>query len=206
VLQTGFPVAGWAANTAPVVSISQAIGMLQLSRNGVHWGLRSGVNDGTGAVNQTDFVLINGQVVAATGDPIATGLAERYDDASFSQTFFANTVNNRGDYVVAGTTDNPDALSNAVLVLNGTRVIAREGNPVDLDGNGLFDDDAFIDVFGNDDVVMDDDRRIYLVASLRNGLGTAFANALLTKACRPAPGPGDIPCLIGLFSDSFEGN
>ena len=40
-------------------------------------------------------------------------------------------------------TDNADDSKDHVLVVNGT-VIIREGDPVDLDGNGSFDDSVYI--------------------------------------------------------------
>ena len=37
-----------------------------------------------------------------------------------------------------------------MLVANGCVVVAREGDPLDLDGNGQYDDNAYINAFGND--------------------------------------------------------
>ena len=54
----------------------------------------------------------------------------------------------------------------------------REGDPVDLDGNGEFDDDAFIgrgnaalSAFHPDDIFLSDDGMLYFFASLRNAAG-----------------------------------
>jgi hypothetical protein len=192
VLQLGAPVPGWAGNTASVSSVASEFGSLQLSRNGQHWAIRGAVNDGVGAANQTDFVLRNGGVVAATDQPITPGNPELWDDAPFAATFFLNTVNNNGDYVIGGTTSNVDQARNAVLVFNGTTEFLRESDPVDLDGNGAFDDDVFIDVFGNDDGVLTDDLRFYLVASLKNGAGTAVGNAFIAVQ---VPEPGAVSVL-----------
>ncbi|MEM6791805.1 MAG: hypothetical protein AAF715_30075 [Myxococcota bacterium] len=49
--------------------------------------------------------------------------------------------------------------------------MAREGDPVDVDQNGFFDDDAFISTFGNDDAFLADNGLFYFVASLEDGNG-----------------------------------
>lgn len=194
--QLGAPVPGW-SNVANVSSIASEAGSVQLSRNGAHWAFRGAVNDGVGAVNQTDFVLVDGNVVAATDQAIHAGATERFDDALFGQTFFMNITNNVGDYVVGGVTDNADLSRNAVLVFNDSFVVAREFDPVDLDGNGLFDDDVFISVFGNDDAALTDNLDLFFTASLMNSQGTLVGNALIVIKI-PSPGAASLLGLAGL--------
>ncbi len=196
VAQLGLPVPGW-SNTANVVSIASEASGLQLSPLNGHWAMRGAVNDGTGANNQTDFVLKNGVVIAATDQPILSTATELFDDTPFAQTFFMNTVNNLGDYVIGGTTNNSDLLRNAVLVFNNQMVIAREFDPVDLDGNGIFDDNVFIDTFGNDDGVLTDNLDFYFVASLRDASGTAVGNAFIHIAI-PEPSTLSLIALAGV--------
>jgi hypothetical protein len=95
-------------------------------------------NSGTTAA-APDWAVLNGALVAKSGDPIVPGSAELWGD-----TFFAVTVNSHGDYVIVGNSGGGDPSRDDVIVFNGTTVVAREGQPVDLDGNGQFDDDAFI--------------------------------------------------------------
>lgn len=120
-----------------------------------------------------DWAVMNGTLVAATGDPIITDSSEHW--GAVFQAFAGNTI---GDWVLAGKTDNPDPAIDEVIVLNGTTVVVREGDPIDLDGNGLFDDDAFIGrgvntltAFHPDDIWLTDDRWLYFFASLRNAAG-----------------------------------
>jgi len=47
-------------------------------------------------------------------------------------------------------------------------VAAREGDPVDVDGNGLFDDNRYYNSFGNDDVILLDDNTIQFVCTLKS--------------------------------------
>ena len=54
------------------------------------------------------------------------------------ETFRSVRGNNRGDYVISGNASG-DTLTDDVLVFNGQRIVARESDPVDMDGNGAFD-------------------------------------------------------------------
>ncbi len=125
---------------------------------------------GTNTGSLTDWVYRNGAVVARTDAPIFTGAGELYDDTDFSATFFLNIGNSNGDYVIGGVTNAP-ATSNGVLVYNNTTVIAREGDPLDINGNGTNDDNAFINTFGNDDGYLSDAGIFYFMATIRDAAG-----------------------------------
>jgi hypothetical protein len=128
-----------------------------------------------------DWLVRNGVVLAATGDPVPGGLpGELFDDTSFAATFFSMTGNGAGDYVYGGVTNNVDTNANGVLVFNNSTVLLREGDAVDLNGNGLADDDAFLSVFNNEDAFLTDDLRYYFTADLRDGAGTALGQAFMT--------------------------
>lgn len=155
--------------TSPVNSISQGI----LTPEG-DWFAR-GYNDDT-----SDWVVRNGELLAMTDDLVPGGFAgERFSDALYSSTFFAMTGNGNGDYVYAGTTDNADPDFDAVLVFNNAFVLARQGDPVDLNGDGEFNDDAFIDIFNNDDSFLTDDGWYFFTADLRDGTGADIGQAFL---------------------------
>ncbi len=153
--------------------ISGDAGSQQISHNGTHYAFR-GTN-----VDTIDWVAGNGSILAVTDTPIYAGATELFDDAPFSTTFFVNAVNGMGDYIIGGTTNNIDPLMNAVMVLNGTTEVLREGDAVDVNGNGFFDDDAYISTFNNDDSFLTDDLRYYFNADLRNGAGTSIGQAFL---------------------------
>jgi PKD repeat protein len=122
----------------------------------------------------TDWLLRNGTVVAQGGDPVLPGSTELLFDGTggFSDTFFSIGGNLAGQFAFGATTDNPDQERNAVYVLDdgagNRRIIAREGDPVDVDGNGLFDDDRFFDTFGNDDIALGLTQAT-IVATLKDG-------------------------------------
>ncbi|MDF1838579.1 MAG: hypothetical protein P1V35_11985 [Planctomycetota bacterium] len=107
----------------------------------------------------------NGNVVARDGAPILPGASESYVGPASGL-----SCNSWGEYVIMGTTSAPVS-SNSVLVFNGQEVVARSGDPVDLDGNGIFDDDAFVTRFLAGGCTLSNDRRIYHSAVLQNGLG-----------------------------------
>jgi hypothetical protein len=125
------------------------------------WFIRGDNDDGQ------DWVLRNGAVVASSLNPIHTGAAEMFSDATYADTFFLSIGNTSGDYVVGGTTDSTNLLANAVVVLNNSTVVARENDPVDLDNDGTFDDNVFIRTFIDDRTFMTADA-LYLVVRLRD--------------------------------------
>lgn len=129
------------------------------------WFVR-GNNDTT----EQDWVYRNGVVIATLGTPIYTGASEVWSDVDFSDCFFFHVADSNGHYVLGGVTDGPST-ANGVLVLDGTTEVVREGDFVDLNGNGLPDDDAFFNTFGNDDGVLTDAGLFYFVASIRNAAG-----------------------------------
>lgn len=159
VIQEGNPLDTGLPNVASVFAID-------IANNG-HWYARgSFAGGGVWAVH-------NGVVVARTGEPITTGSSENW-----GATFLSFNGNSDGDWVLVGTTDNADPAVDTVMVLNGTTVLAREGDPVDLDGNGQFDDDVFIGRGNNtlsawepNDTVIAPNRVVYFLASIRDGAG-----------------------------------
>ena len=135
--------------------------------------LARGNNDTT----EQDWVVRNGTVVAQRGGPIHTGATELWSDTEFADCFFLHVGNTRGDYVIGGVSDGPTA-TNGVLVLDAAHVVVREGDPIDLNGNGLPDDDAFFDTFGNDDAHLTTTGYLTIVATVRNGAGTRIGQGV----------------------------
>jgi hypothetical protein len=136
------------------------------------WISRGRDNSGTSSA-APDWAVRNGVLVAKTGDATTPTLTERWGD-----TFLAVTTNRVGDWIVVGNTDNQDAGADTIVVLNGTDVVLREGDPVDLNGNGVFDDDAFIGRGVNTNAALNantwyltDDRMLYGIVMLRNAAG-----------------------------------
>jgi len=134
---------------------------------------------GNNAVSELDWVYSDGGVVAATGRPIFAGATEAWSDVEFSDCFFMHVGDSNGNYVIGGVSDGPTD-SNGVLVLNFTTVIAREGDPLDLDNNGQLDDDAYFDTFGNDDAFLADDGMFYVVATVKDGTGTRIGQGVFS--------------------------
>ncbi|MFO0839479.1 MAG: DUF11 domain-containing protein [Phycisphaerae bacterium] len=139
---------------------STPIEEMLMESNGV-WYSYGGNADGQ------DWVLRNGAVVAERGAPVVPASAEVWDDASYTQLYYFAFGNNNCDYIIGGVTNGP-AISNAVLTLNGKKVVVRENDPVDLDNNGLFDDGVYIRTFRDDQAFLTDDRVLYVVVRLRD--------------------------------------
>lgn len=183
VLQEDSTIAGLAS---PISSITESY-----MDSAGNWIAR-GSNDGG-----EDWVVMNGSVVAETGGAITSGATETWSDAPFAATFFWMASNNNGDYVIGGTTSNADPLADAVLVLNGTTVLLRQGDAVDLNGDGLLNDDAYINVFNNDDGFLTDDGFLYFTADLMDGTGASLGQAFMAFQI-PAPGAMSVLGLAGL--------
>ncbi len=121
------------------------------------------------------YAARNGVIVAATGATV-DGAAE-----AWGSTFLAFAANRLGHWALVGTTDNPDPARDTVLMVNnsgGATVLLREGDPVDLDNNGLYDDDVFIgrgnntlSAFEANDLFLADNGDVYFFANLRDGAG-----------------------------------
>ncbi len=132
-------------------------------------------------------------IAALTDTPITPGNTEWWDDTTFAANFFLFAQNNAGDYIVGGTTNAVNLSANSVLIYNGVLEIMREGDAVDLDGNGVLDDNAFISVFNNDDCFLDGNE-FYFTGNVVDGAGTALGQAFMHITV-PTPG---VAVLLGL--------
>ena len=148
-----------------------------------HWFAR-GDNDGT----EQDWVVRDGEVIGASGEPISMLGSEEWSDALLAGCFIGHVGNGRGDYVIAGMTDNPDTARDAVIFFNGVQEVARESDAVDLDGNGMLDDGVFIDSFGDDDMFLNDLRQLFVVVTLKDAVGDRVGQALVRFEIRPEVG------------------
>ncbi len=127
--------------------------------------------------NQTeDWVVVNGDIFNRRGVDITplNPSGERFSDARFQATFFTVAINASSHKVVGGYTDNPDPNHDEVLVLDNVRVIAREGDPIDLNANGLYDDNAFIGGFVPDAAFIESmgaSLVVYTLVPIKNSMG-----------------------------------
>ncbi|MEZ6233362.1 MAG: GC-type dockerin domain-anchored protein [Phycisphaerales bacterium] len=122
-----------------------------------------------------DWAVKDGVVAFVTGDPIQTALGTEHVGDAIS-VFRANLA---GDTLMVCNTDNPFSDRDTVMMLNDDTELAREGDPVDVDGNGLPDDDAFIATFGANDAFFGDDGFVYFLCTLRNESQTSLGSAFL---------------------------
>lgn len=151
-----------------------------------------------------DWFVINGVLIAKTGDAITPTLRGA---ESWGPIFLGINGNRHGDWVLVGNTNNADPATNEVIVYYDSfydihTVVAREGDPVDLDGNGSFDDDAFIGratntltAFAANDVFITDQKMLYFIANLNDGAGNDLQSnpsfgtpdALMRQLVDPCP-------------------
>jgi hypothetical protein len=154
----------------------------------------------------------NGELIAQTGDPVSTAVGPV---ESWASAFLAFTGNINGDWVLVGRTDNADTAIDDVVVFNGD-VVLREGDPIDLDGNGSYDDNAFIgrgtntlSAFEANDFALTDDGMLYFFPTLRDGQGNdlnsdpAFGTS---QAFLRLNLGGVAPCPADIFGDDGQVN
>lgn len=147
--------------------------------NAGNWWAR-GNND----ITEDDWLVRNGVVLLTSNgtSEVVAGSGEFFDDARFTDCFFAMDGSLSGAWVCGGVTNNVDAQRDGVIVYDdgfGNRqVLAREGDPIDVDGDGLYDDDRFFNTFGNDDLILLESGYVYFTATVENGLGTAVDHGL----------------------------
>lgn len=178
VIQSNFPLPGGPASDIVHIAPGQT---MSIGPSG-DWLASGWFNSATAT-----WVVRNGNLVARTGQIVVPTLGERWTDDRFG----GLAANGVGDWIVTGTTD-ADASRNEVLVLNGVRVIARRGDPIDLDGNGACDDDAYVGTFGvlnaERDVDIDDSGLVRAYASVEDSSGMQRGFALLLINARATAG------------------
>ena len=151
-------------------------------------GTTSLFNDGTAAGAYGNDIYVRGStttptgvfawrtdtLIAETSNPITTGSGE-----TWATNFYNFTGNRNGDWILSGKTSAAED-QNDVIVLNGTNVIVREGDGVDVNGDGLLNDDCFIGRSVNTnsafsgEAYITDDGWLYFMANIKNGAGTEY--------------------------------
>ncbi|MGE3110061.1 MAG: lamin tail domain-containing protein [Phycisphaerales bacterium] len=118
-----------------------------------------------------DWVATPSALLAARDAEIFPAAGIHWAEAGFAQTYFLAFTGPRGKYIIGGLTDSPDPNANALLVYNSSRVVLSENDPVDLNANGVFDDDAYIHIFRDDMGFISCDGWLYVNVRLRSGAG-----------------------------------
>jgi hypothetical protein len=151
------------------------------------WFVRGTLNDSATDSQRSDFVLSQGAVLAQRGQPVITGSSMNWDRSSATSTingFNFNVGDNAGNHVIAGF-GIENGVRSAVVVLNGTSIVARAGDTIDLNANDIADDDAFILGFkqeiGPGTAFLAPGGRLSMLVTVRNGAGTNIGEAFIHK-------------------------
>ena len=202
VLQEGY--------VAPGTSLTQTVGNYthsEVDADG-QWISLGGFNAVPPAARADDFVIRNGTVVAITGAAVITGSTETWSDSLFGSTFFLAT--NRGtDYVVGGLASNADATSNSIYVWNGTEILMREGQPINVGTSTVPQIYYAGPILRNHRGFIDGSRNFWAVVDLKNDqwacvtTGNVVGQAII-KVSLPAGAP---VCLADVNLDNIvDGN
>jgi hypothetical protein len=149
VLLQGQPVPGLPGVT--VTGITDAY----VDSNG-SWYARGTGTQGTATQN---WVVRDGQLLAAVGQPIFTGSTENWVTLSDVR------GNARGDYAIQGTAGSP---ARAVIVVNGKRVIASANDALDFDNDGVAESNRFILGWSTGRFTFGNDYQVYFAARVKD--------------------------------------
>ncbi len=138
VIQKGFPI-----GAVPGV-VTSIVSGVRMEPNGDWFARGTSTTIAVPPVATTWFVR-NGVVIAQQGQPITPGAMEVWGG-----TFMEARGDNSGNYFVSGRTDNTNGTLNDVMVYNGTKVIARESDPVE---GGAY----FMHIFQGRSALLNDD-------------------------------------------------
>ncbi len=134
-----------------------------------------------GRLENGDFYAVEGgNLILQSGDPVPGGAIDEVVTS-------INTIKgyDNGDKLWVLETTGPDGDSE-VAVLNNT-VLARKGDPIDLDGNGQFDNDAFIRGFKGNQLFIGNDDFVYALINIEAGDGTNRGDAFARISTDPTP-------------------
>ena len=148
VVMDGVPVAasGWPLAGSGFTDPVRRLFGFDLGANGklVTWGSNRGNNV---LDTRPDWVAVDGAVVALSDTNITSTSSDKwFRGALGSHTFKDAAINGYGDVAINGYTGTFGSRGPEVLVANDLE-IARHGDPLDLDNNGVYDENATISTF-----------------------------------------------------------
>ncbi|GJQ30064.1 MAG: hypothetical protein HBSAPP03_19480 [Phycisphaerae bacterium] len=158
VVQEGVPLPGFsspAAGGAPVQSI-------RMEASGDWFVMGSNAD-------AQDWVFRNGVVIARTDNEIIAGSGERWSQLTLPTTFLVATQSSTGSIILGGATNHPDPLRDSVIVRDGVEVLLRENDPIDLNGDGIFNEDLYIRSFVLNGTFLAADGSLVALVHVRNG-------------------------------------
>lgn len=172
---------------------------------------------GTEAVTTNEFAVI-GKIggterIIRQSDPIATGETETWSSTSPAGISIQGVgVNKWGESVILGYSTRANSQQDFVVIYdNGfySQVILREDQIIDINGNGILDDDAFMQSSLNDNLSISDSNEIFLSCTVVNGAGSGGVGAALHITYPIAAdvdgdgevGPGDFEQVVNQFGN-----
>lgn len=170
---------------------------------------------GTEAGTTDEFAVI-GKIggperVIRQSDLIATGETETWSSTSPAGISIQGVgVNKWGESVILGYSTRANSQQDFVIIYdNGfySQVLLREDQIIDINGNGILDDDAFMQSSLNDNLSISDSNEIFVSSTVVNGAGTGGVGAALHITYPIVAdidgdgevGPGDFELVVSQF-------
>ncbi len=155
-VQNGFVVPG-----SPFSQTVLAIHFVNMDPDGSWWAAGSNGN------GREFWVVRDGVVVARTGQPVASGSSLVW--SANASGWFTSAGSHGANSYIAGHYDDAGA-RRTILVMNGTDVVLKEFDQIDINGNGLLDDNVeFRGIVGTgSEGGMDSLGRLTIIAKVRD--------------------------------------
>lgn len=164
VAQEGYPVPG----TGMTANVSQ-IFFTGITPDDSWWA--SGINSS----GNENWVARDGALVAKSGLPLVSGDSRVWSSQSGSRFRFAES--NGNTFYIGGQTDGSFGAED-VITLNDTQVLLSKFDQIDLDGNGLYDDNVEFRGIGNGAGV-DHLGRLIAIVQVRDGNTGQYGDAVV---------------------------
>lgn len=165
-------------NTFPILGeTTRSISRASMSGNGDWFA----VGDTTA---NKDWLVYNNQFVASTGSIVPGGLpGETFGTESFSYAFSPGRSVGPDDFTYVGVTNNPNHDEDEVFVHSTKGVFMRENDQVDLNGDGILNENVFIHHFVGDSFLAANGK-LYTTCTLQNASGTFLEQAFIVIQAR----------------------
>jgi uncharacterized repeat protein (TIGR01451 family) len=131
-----------------------ATGLLSATLKNSNW-----LATGTTATGSLDWALLNGTLVALEGTPAIIGGTE-----NLQSNFGAGAVNSIGDWAITSFLNTATDYNDVVVIVNGTHIVLRENDPIDLDGNGTVD--GYVRTLRNSRLTITEDRKLFIALEI----------------------------------------
>lgn len=156
------------AASAYTSRVSQILSGVHVDDGG-HWFIHGRNADGQ------SWVVRDGKLIVEGGGPVPGSPGESFASAPYAVFYVAG--DGGSGWAVIGSTDAPDATNQ--VIATSSSVLVRKRDPIDLDANGQFDDDAYLGEMYHHAYAAD--QTLFLYAEVRDASGALRGRGLFKR-------------------------